>query len=384
MAWARITEPVDKGAHELIRDRGPIAALEAVRDGSVAAAERLRPRLELVDPDRERHILEVLDARVVVPGDEEWPAGLDDLSHPPHCLWVRGPVDLADACRRSAAIVGARAATNYGEGVAADLAAGLAERGFAVVSGAAYGVDAAAHRGALAVDGTTVAVLAGGVDRPYPAAHARLLRTIAETGLVVSEVPPGSAPTRYRFLKRNRLIAALTRGTVVVEAGLRSGSRSTATAATEIGRVVAAVPGPVTSMVSAGCHELIRSGEAVLVTDAAEAAEAVGDLGADLAPAKSGPVRPEDGLTGDELKVWSALPVRSPVSAERLAVRAALTARTTAAVLGRLALEGLAVQDRDGWRKSPPEPEKKGSAAPDATGGEGSAEPNGREVGAGA
>ena len=174
-------------------------------------------------------------------------------------------------------------------------AAGLAERGFAVVSGAAYGIDGAAHEGALAVDGLTVAVVAGGVDRPYPSGHAGLLERIRETGLVVSEVPPGSAPTKWRFLSRNRLIATLTQGTVVVEAGLRSGSRNTARLAEEHLRVVCAVPGPVSSAVSAGCHELIRAG-AILVTDAAEVAEAVGPIG-ELAPAQAGRrARPADDL----------------------------------------------------------------------------------------
>ena len=222
MAWSRLTEPGDLAAWRLVRQRGPEGALAAVHDGSTDLAERLRPRLELLDVDRDLRVCDVVGARVVVADDEEWPTGLDDLEIPPYCLWVRGPERLGAACERSAAVVGARSATAYGEAVASDLAAGLCERDFTVVSGAAFGIDAAAHRGALAVEGVTVAVLAGGVERPYPQAHRQLLDRIARTGLVVSEVPPGSAPTRVRFLKRNRLIAAMTRGTVVVEAGLRS------------------------------------------------------------------------------------------------------------------------------------------------------------------
>ena len=356
MAWSRLTEPGDLAAWRLVRQRGPDGALAAVRDGSTELAERLRPRLELLDVSRDLRVCDVVGARVVVAGDEEWPTGLDDLEIPPYCLWVRGPEHLGAACERSAAVVGARSATAYGESVASDLAAGLCERDFTVVSGAAFGIDAAAHRGALAVEGVTVAVLAGGVERPYPQAHRQLLDRIAGTGLVVSEVPPGSAPTRVRFLKRNRLIAAMTRGTVVVEAGLRSGSRSTASEAARVGRVVAAMPGPVTSMVSAGCHELIRAGEAVLVTDAAEAAEALGEIGRDLAPVKRGPDRPGDDVGEAESVVWSALPVRSGVCAADLALRTTLVERDVLACLGRLELRGLARREGDRWRRPPRPP----------------------------
>lgn len=186
-----------------------------------------------------------------------------------------GFLDLTVLARRSVSIVGARASTRYGEMVASDLAVGLAERAYAVISGAAFGIDGAAHRGALAVDGMTVAVLAGGVDRAYPVAHSQLISTIVETGAVVSEVAPGSAPTRPRFLLRNRLIAAMSAGTVVVEAGLRSGSLNTAGTAEKLGRPVGVVPGPVTSMVPAGCHQASREGMAVLVTDVPEVLDLV-------------------------------------------------------------------------------------------------------------
>jgi DNA processing protein len=353
MAWSRITEPADKVAFALISERGAEGALAAVVEGTAPEAARLRPRLEALDIDHDHRVRQKVRARVVVPGDDEWPTGLDDLEVPPHCLWVRGPEHLAEACERSAAVVGARSATAYGESTAGDIGAGLCERNFSVVSGAAFGIDGAAHRGALAVDGTTIAVLAGGVERPYPPSHRGLIDRIGETGAVVSEVPPGCAPTRWRFLKRNRLIAAMTRGTVVVEAGLRSGSRSTAAEATRLSRVVAAVPGPVTSMVSAGCHELIRSREAELVTDAAEVAELLGEVGRDLAPLKRGPERPGDGLGESESVVWSALPVRAAVGVEALALRTALAEREVIACLGRLQLQGLARRDGDGWRRPP-------------------------------
>jgi DNA processing protein len=348
IAWARLVEPGDLDAAARIAAVGAEAALHGVGPDSVMGA-RMVSRLADLDVDRDLAIAQRLGARVVVPGDEEWPAGFDDLAAPPLCLWLRGPVDLAHAAARSVAVVGARAATGYGVHVATELAAGLAERDFAVVSGAAYGIDGAAHEGALAVDGPTVAVVAAGIERPYPAGHAGLLERIGRTGLVMSEVPPGSAPTKWRFLSRNRLIATLTQGTVVVEAGLRSGSRNTARLAAEHLRVVCAVPGPVTSAVSAGCHELVRDG-AILVTDAAEVAEAVGPIG-ELAPRKQAPPARGDELTPQHQVVLAALPSRKPASLDDLARRCGLTAREVSSALGVLALAGLALQVDGGWRK---------------------------------
>ena len=196
--------------------------------------------------------------------------------------------------QRAAAVVGTRAATAYGEHVAADLAAGLAERDVAVVSGGAYGIDGAAHRAALAADGITVAVLAGGLDVPYPAGHSALLHRIGQHGLLLTEYPPGVRPARHRFLTRNRLVAAVAGAAVVVEAGLRSGAANTAAWARALGRVVAAVPGPVTSSASAGCHALLRNG-AELVTRADDVVELVGRIG-ELAPEEPRPTTALDGL----------------------------------------------------------------------------------------
>ena len=230
---------------------------------------------------------------------------------PPIALWVRGPGALDELCNQAAAIVGARAATSYGLHVAGELGVGLATAAFTVVSGAAIGVDGAAHRGALAAGGPNVAVLACGIDRSYPAAHEALLDRIAATGVIVSEYPPGSVPARHRFLVRNRLIAGLAAGTVVVEAGLRSGAQRTAADARSLGRPVMAVPGPVTSGRSAGCHRMIREG-AVLVTRVEEVLEEVGRLGLHLAepPTASGP-RPTDGLSALAVLVHDALPARA-------------------------------------------------------------------------
>jgi DNA processing protein len=352
-AWSRIAEPGDPVATRLIRTLGPVAALQRAASGTDQGVQRFLPRLEVLDVERDLEVGAKFTARILCPGDLEWPGGLDDLSAPPYCLWVRGPVDLAAACERSAAVVGARSATAYGEMVSTEMAAGLGERRFTIISGAAFGIDAAAHRGALATGASTIAVLAGGVERPYPSSHAALIARIVEVGAVISEVAPGSAPTKTRFLQRNRMIATMARGTVVVEAGLRSGSLNTARTAAEHGRVVAAVPGPVTSMMSAGCHEAIRSGMAQLVTDAAEAAEAIGDYGSDLAPVRRGPTFAGDELDDHGARVLSALPVRKGVPVSRLAVSAGLSPVEVRSVLGRLDLSALAERHGEGWRQSP-------------------------------
>ena len=353
VAWSRVAEPGDPVAARLIRTHGPAAALLLAASGAGQSVQRFLPRLEVLDVERDLEVGTKFAARVVCPGDPEWPQGLDDLTAPPYCLWVRGPVDLASSCQRSAAVVGARSATAYGEMVATEMAAGLGERRFTIISGAAFGVDAAAHRGALATGATTIAVLAGGVERPYPSSHAALIARIVEVGAVISEVAPGSAPTKTRFLQRNRMIATMGRGTVVVEAGLRSGSLNTARIAAEHGRVVAAVPGPVTSMMSAGCHEAIRSGMAQLVTDAAEAAEAFGDYGSDLAPVRRGPTTAGDELDEPAARLLSALPVRKGAPVTRLAVSSGLSVPEVRSLLGRLDLGALAERHGEGWRQGP-------------------------------
>ncbi|HEY2241458.1 MAG TPA: DNA-processing protein DprA [Streptosporangiaceae bacterium] len=218
--------------------------------------------------------------RLVGPGDSEWPTQLDMLGVArPYALWLRGEADLRYCCLQSVSIVGARAASAYGTHVGTEMAAALAARGRTIVSGAAYGIDACAHQGALAADGVTIAVLACGVDHAYPVGHYDLLASIAAQGVLVSEWPPGRTPNRLRFLIRNRVIAALTRGTVVVEAGLRSGALNTARHARDLHRPVMAVPGPVTSEVSAGCHKIIREWGAVCVTGAHDVLELLTPLG---------------------------------------------------------------------------------------------------------
>ncbi len=375
-AWSRLVEPGDAAGHAvldrlggtgamaLVAGTAPAAsALELSGSREVAAVEaglaRWRVRLPDLDTDRDLRVVTGLGGRVVVPGDAEWPAPLDDLgAAAPACLWVIGAADLAGAAPGSLAVVGARASTAYGERVAADLAAAVVGRGAAVVSGGAYGIDGAAHRAAVACGGTTVAVLAGGVDRFYPAGHEQLLRSITAAGAVVSETPPGCAPTRWRFLARNRLIAAFATATVVVEAAWRSGALSTAARAADLFRPVGAVPGPVTSMASAGCHRLVREGRAVLVTDEAEALELLDPIGARTAPGaaeRSAPVADHDGLDPEDLRVLDALPVRAGRRVEVLARAAGLTPGRVLAALGLLSLRGLAETTSAGaWRRAAP------------------------------
>ncbi len=353
-AWSRLTEPTDGGAEAFVRREGAAAALGYVLRGGgagLAVASRWRSRLPELDPPRDLAALAAVGGRLVVPGDPEWSSRLDDLEVPPFCLWARGPLPLAAATPRAAAIVGARASTEYGERLAAAFAHRCAERGVAVISGAAYGIDAAAHVGALAAGGGTVAVLASGVDRPYPRGNAPLLDRIAAEGLVLSEVPPGSSPTRSRFVHRNRVIAALADATLVVEAGLRSGASITATQAARLNRPVGAVPGPVTSPASAGCHQLLRTG-CVCVTSGDELVELVDPLGAALPEQLALPSTPLDELAPADLRVLDALPLRGSAPVDSLARVAALDLPAVVAGLGRLELGGLATRAGNGWRRA--------------------------------
>lgn len=351
---ARMGEPYDEWLQALVAEHGVEDLVGyALHDGRTPEGtrlDRLVGRLDRALAADDDHIARALGARVLVPDDEEWPTVLDHLESPPWCLWARGPLRLDQVAERSVAVVGARAATSYGEHVTAGICVELAEKGFVIVSGAAFGIDAAAHRATLAVDGLTVGVLAGGVDVPYPRANTDLIARIGETGALVSETPPGGAPARMRFLSRNRIIAALCAGTLVVEAGLRSGARSTVKHARELSRHVMAVPGSVESVLSQGCHAEIRMG-ATLVTDAAEVAELVGRIGADLAPVKQGGFRDEDGLPDELRRVWQWLRPRRSCSVDEVMVRSGLSLREVLAALGGLEELGLAEQLLDGWRR---------------------------------
>lgn len=266
-------------------------------------------------------------------------------------LWWRGPVDPSRVLSRSVAVVGTRAPTAYGRAVTADLSAGVSAEEFTVVSGGAFGIDAAAHRAVLGVGGVTVAVLAGGVDRLYPRGNDGMLREIAQSGAVISEQPPGTGVTRYRFLDRNRIIAALTSATVVVEAAARSGALSTAAWAAALDRPVGAVPGPVTSVASVGCHLLIRDRGGVLIGRASDVVELAGSMGETTAP-------PEvestawDGLDDISRRILEALPVTGGAAPAQIAASAGVAPVTTRAILGRLMSTGAAVRGPEGWRRS--------------------------------
>jgi DNA processing protein len=373
-ALGLVAEPGSLDLWLLVHEVGPVEALQRLRDGAVAAAlaELVAPRLAGADvtAGAEAALTRCarLGGRFLVPGDAEWPQltlhGLlllaarrardkaprhDRDVAPPLGLWARGPLGLADSTARSVSVVGARAATGYGAHVAAELGYGLADRDWTVVSGGAYGIDAAAHRGALAADGRTVAVLACGVDTAYPVGHANLFEHLADRGLLVSEWPPGASPRRERFLVRNRVIAALTAGTVVVEAAVRSGALATARRAHDLGRVLMGVPGPVTSPMSVGVHQLVRQREARVVTSAAEVVEEVGLIGVDLAARPLAPTSWWDAL-GHEARAVVDVLTRHPRPVAELAADAGITVAGAERVLPELAECGLAAAQGGGYR----------------------------------
>ncbi|MEU8403332.1 DNA-processing protein DprA [Nonomuraea sp. NPDC048892] len=290
-------------------------------------------------------------ARLIIPGDSEWPTQLDQLgAGRPLALWAHGTADLRFSCLKSVAVVGARAATSYGSHVAAEFGVGLSESGWTVVSGGAFGVDGAAHKGALAAGAPTVVVLACGVDICYPSSHEALFAAIGQQGVLISECPPGVHPTRARFLIRNRLIAALSRGTVVVEAALRSGALNTASHALTLTRHLGAVPGPITSSMSAGCHRLLRERKAVCVTSPEDMIELVGVLGDDLTPQMRAPAVPRDRLNESTKRVLDAVPTRGGAGPASIAVAAGVGLDTALSALGGLAAAGYVERSTKGWR----------------------------------
>jgi DNA processing protein len=215
-------------------------------------------------------------SRFIIPGDSEWPLRLDELECPPIGLIVKGNLEILS--NPSLAIVGTRNPTPYGTRIAGDFAAGFVDREWDIVSGGAYGIDSAAHRGALVAEGRTIAVIASGVDLQYPSGNTRLFEEICENGAIVTEVMPGVPALPHRFLTRNRIIAALSQATLVVEAAFRSGSLRTARDAAELMRPVMAIPGPINSPSSEGCHRLIGERAAELVTSVADAIELISAL----------------------------------------------------------------------------------------------------------
>ncbi|MEV0001978.1 DNA-processing protein DprA [Micromonospora sp. NPDC050980] len=374
LTW--LAEPGTRSVHQLVHRLGPVATLDLLLAGG-APERTLRAAVTARTAAGDARAVaadalargERLGARLVVPGDDEWPPQVAQLrglalpdatrrvdveTDPPLCFWVRGPWPLGEALDRSVAVVGARAATPYGSHVATELGYGLADREWTVVSGGAFGIDSAAHRGALTAGGRTVAVLACGLDRPYPMGNAALFDRIAETGLLVSEWMPGAEPLRPRFLIRNRVIAAATRGTVLVEAAARSGATQTLNRALGLKRPAMVVPGPVTSAMSVGGHEVLREKSAArLVTGVAHVLEEVGRIGDDLAPLARAPERPRDRLDDDATQVLEALPRRRPIGLESVAARAGVDLRTAMRKLSMLEELALVTRRDGGYALAP-------------------------------
>ncbi len=352
---AHVLEPADPIGGAAVEHLGPRAAVEAIAAGRLAhrASVQLRERLLAVDPARSRRDAARIGARIITRGAADWPTQLDDLGITrPYALWVLGAADLRPSLLRSVSVVGARDASAYGEDVTRTWCASFVERGVTIVSGGAFGIDASAHRATLDADGLTICVLAGGVDRAYPRAHEHLIARIADEGLVVSESPLGAEPRRQRFLTRNRLIAAFTRATVIVEAAIRSGTTTTARAADALGRPVLAVPGPVTSPASAGCHDLIAAGVARLAGHAGAVLEALALPDRTPVAGQQARTHAHDALRPADADVLDAMPRRA-IDVDALATRANLPVREVLASLGRLAASGHVVRAEAGWRLAP-------------------------------
>ncbi|MDY2941930.1 MAG: DNA-processing protein DprA [Varibaculum sp.] len=349
-AWTVLAEPTDKLAAMLIAHMGAAESYAWVKSNATLPAgfEKYQDalsawRLRLHKNNPETICLQAADLGIgfLAQGDEGWPEILDTVpGESPWGIWVRGRIPL----QPMVAVVGSRACSQYGRSVAAQLGAELSQKGYCVVSGGAYGIDSAAHSGALSADTPPLAVMAGGLHKFYPAASSEMITQVANTGAVVSQYPPGYSPSRWRFLARNRMIAAFAQATVIVEAASSSGALNTAKHARELGRILCAVPGSVRSPQSVGCNELIRSG-AQLVTNAAEVAELLTPLD-QLPLPKYRPVEPELD------RVWAALPLKTASTLDRIATKAGYSLERTGAYLGQLVMQGRVVHEGQKWRRA--------------------------------
>ncbi|ORM23882.1 DNA-processing protein DprA [Williamsia sp. 1135] len=375
-AWAylaAVAEPPSAAIVALIADVGVQEAAAAVASRSVppshaAVLQATEARWETNTAAADLDAVDRIGGRLVTPDDDEWPGwqllslGNADTAvkgGEPTALWVRGPARLDEAVARSVGMVGSRAASAYGEHVTASISGDLVVDGWSVLSGGAYGIDGVAHRNALAAEGTTVAVLACGIDRDYPTGHARLLAEIARTGLVVSEYAPGTSAAKHRFLTRNRLVAALSRVVAVVEAGRRSGAANTAAWARKLGTPLGAVPGPVTSATSVGCHRMIADGLAQLVTDASDIVRLAEPDGASAAgaaagvPRRGGSGKRTDELDPQQLRVYEAIPAKGAVTVGEVAFTAGLDVRAVRSGLAALEARGFVTLGGSGWMLAP-------------------------------
>ena len=384
----RIAEPASVPLWWAVRQAGPLEVARAIRAGQAhelidgGVSDAVAARAAEADPYADLEAAQRHGIRLVVPESPEWPhfafSALERAGErravrwmrgdrkqsesgepvPPLALWIRGTLDLSPVGVRSVALVGARNHTDYGTYVTELFARGLAGEDFTIVSGGALGIDGAAHRATLEVGGATVLVSAGGLDAPYPPAHAGLYERVAESGLCISESPPGSAPRRRRFLTRNRLIAALSTGTVVVEAAYRSGALNTATHCTTLGRVLMAVPGPITAPASAGCHRILArdEGRARLVTSVNDVLELVGEVRD--ARTEPDPERRDkfdlvsrlDKVEAVDRQVFDGFPARAWTDPGRLAAATGLSAITVMRSLPSLELAGLVESSVQGYR----------------------------------
>lgn len=345
------------GEHQMSRDKF----------GKALATRRLRwnRRMERT-LNAEAHMAATCGAWLVTPADPLWPPQLNDLGPArPYGLWCRGDsrhlLDLASA--PSVALVGSRDPSIYGTEATTHLAAELARRGYTVISGGAMGIDIAAHRAALTQQGSdlpTIAFMAGGLDRLYPAQNSDALNMIVDRGLIMSEVSVGNTPTRWRFLERNRLIAALARHTIVVEARWRSGALNTARHAMEIGRTLWAVPGQINSPNSVGTNRLLRDGLAQTLTEAADILEYDAAAGFELGTEhesewdRAASSSALDELTERQGRVWDDLSPRSYRGVDEIAAALGLSARDVMADLFHLGRCGLAESSGTSWRKVRP------------------------------
>ena len=354
-----VCSPGDPWLRRALHDRSAVELWDVISHSREEDA-RTR-RAHKLSVDRLMDTTEELGFEFLIPTDEQWPVSLGDLDlvddhlgGPPVGLWTRGHADLANRVANCVAIVGSRAATSYGQDVASELAFDLARRSdipdhtsWTIISGGAFGVDVAAHRGALAARGCTVSVQAGGLDQLYPRGNTAVLEQVACGGALVSEVPPGAHPTKPGFLARNRLIAAMSSGVVIVEAGIRSGALNTTMWANALMRPVMAIPGPVTSSMSAGTHRLIRDNQAVLVRDADDVSAQIGPLQPELPPVRS-PQRQIDTLRSDLLAVHEALPASGGSWVDEIALDAGVAVSECLALLAELAELGMAQRGSDG------------------------------------
>jgi DNA processing protein len=371
LAWSVICEPGDAFAGQLVSTFGASRALALELSRTSAseyaahfsevgsdllemqkfgrfertlsdARERWLPRFSIAKVIEAVGVMEHLEGWFATEHSDYWPQSLNDLgNHVPRGLWGIGkPTPMA---KPAISMVGSRMATSYGEYVTGELLGSLVGRGFAVVSGGAYGIDAHAHKATLALGGVTLAVMAGGLDRLYPSGNRQLFKEMTETGAIVSEMPPGAEPTKWRFLQRNRLIAALGQATILVEANARSGAVSTANRAVDLGRPLGAVPGPINSPGSDGCHQLIREFKAQLITCSDDILELLGEITStkDAVPA---------GLGALETRVLDVIGMTSADIA-RICGEGGLTRSEAEVGLASLSLLGHITQDSTGWRR---------------------------------